>query len=532
MRWFKVGAFVLSVVLLMGLWAAPLAMAQEQPRRGGVLQIALAADPPSLDAHQEQTFAVAQPMSAVYNTLVMFDPHNYPKVIGDVAKSWTVSDDYLTYTFTLHEGVKFTDGSELTAADVKASWDKIVFPPEGVISPRRAFYQMIKSIDAPDRSTVVFRLHHRSPPFLTTLAHPATFIYPKKYLDQDPNYFKTHTVGSGPYKLKNYVRGSYVELERNPNYWKKGFPYLDGLKYFIITDTSARTTALRSGRVDMELRFLPPGDVHAITQQLGDKVVAANVQSILAFGVTVNADKKPFDDERVRKALTLAIDRYDMVKTLAPITNLELVGGTMQPDNYWSLSPEELEALPGFGRDHAANLREAKRLLAEAGYPDGFKTVLSNRNIKMPYIDLAVYMISAWKKIGVEAEHKVEETATWSQTRVNRNFELLVDPYGSSTVGDPDEMLSRFVTGQSNNFGRMSDPVVDQLYEAQSKEMDERKRIKLVKEIDKHILEKAWMIQGLWTTRLEVRSARVHNYEPMPSHWLNRRFEDAWLAAK
>jgi ABC-type transport system substrate-binding protein len=93
-------------------------------------------------------------------------------------------------------------------------------------------------------------------------------------------------------------------------------------------------------------------------------------------------------------------------------------------------------------------------------------------------------------------------------------------------------MLSRFVTGQSNNFGRMSDPVVDQLYEAQSKEMDERKRIQLVKEIDKHILEKAWMIQGLWTTRLEVRSARVHNYEPMPSHWLNRRFEDAWLAAK
>jgi peptide/nickel transport system substrate-binding protein len=272
--------------------------------------------------------------------------------------------------------------------------------------------------------------------------------------------------------------------------------------------------------------------VEAITQQLGDKILAAKVQSILAFGVTFNVDKKPFDDERVRKALTLAIDRYDMVKTLAPITNLELVGGTMQPDDQWSLSPEELEALPGFGRDHAANLRAAKRLLAEAGYPNGFTTVLSNRNIKMPYIDLAVYLISVWKKIGVEAEHKVEETATWSQTRVNRNFELLVDPYGSSTVGDPDEMLSRFVTGNSNNWGRMSDPIVDQLYEAQSKEMDEQKRNQLVKEIDKRILEKAWMIQGLWTTRLEVRTARVQNYKPMPSHWLNRRFEDAWLAAK
>ena len=128
MRSFKVGAILLSVVMLMGLWAAPSAMAQEQPRRGGVLRVALAADPPSLDAHQEQTFAVTQPMSAIYNNLLVLDPHNYPKVIGDVAKSWKVSGDSLTYTFTLHEGIKFHDGSELTAADVKASWDRWSFP--------------------------------------------------------------------------------------------------------------------------------------------------------------------------------------------------------------------------------------------------------------------------------------------------------------------------------------------------------------------------------------------------------------------
>ena len=114
--------------------------------------------------------------------------------------------------------------------------------------------------------------------------------------------------------------------------------------------------------------------------------------------------------------------------------------------------------MPGFGKDHEANLKEAKRLLAEAGYPNGFKTVLTNRNIKLPYIDLAVYVISEWKKIGVEAEHKVEESATWSKTRVTRDFELLIDPYGSATVGDPDEMLDKFVTGASENWGRFSDP--------------------------------------------------------------------------
>jgi peptide/nickel transport system substrate-binding protein len=532
MRGFKTWVFVLSIVLLISLGAASFALAAEQPVRGGILQVALAADPPSLDAHQEQTFAVSQPMGGIYNNLIMLDPHNYPEIIGDVAKSWTISDDYLTYTFTLHEGIKFHDGSELTSADVKASWEKIVFPSEGVISPRRGNFQMIKSLEAPDRYTFVFRLHHPSPAFLSSAAHPANFIYPKKYLDEDPHYFKTKSVGSGPYKLKSYVRGSYIELERNPDYWKKGLPYLDGLKYFIITDTSARVTALRSGRVDIELRFLPPGDVDAIKQSLGDKIVPAKIQSIGNFGVTFNVDRKPFDDERVRKALTLAIDRYDAVKTLASITNLELVGGMMHPDSQWALSQEELEAFPGFGRDHAANLREAKRLLAEAGYPNGFKTVLNNRNIKMPYIDLAVYVISAWKKIGVEAEHKVEETATWSQTRVNRDFELLIDPYGSTLVGDPDEMLDKFVTGQPENWGRMSDPIVDQLFAAQSKEMDEAKRVQLVKEMQKRLLEKVWRIQGLWTTRLEVRTARLRNYEPMPSHWNNRRFEDAWLAAK
>jgi peptide/nickel transport system substrate-binding protein len=174
--------------------------------------------------------------------------------------------------------------------------------------------------------------------------------------------------------------------------------------------------------------------------------------------------------------------------------------------------------------------QEARRLLAEAGYPDGFKTVLTNRNIKLPYVDFAVYVISAWKKVGIEAEHKLEETATWSKTRVTRDFELIVDPYGSATVGDPDELLVKFTTGASSNWGRVSDPVVDKLFEQQAREMDEAKRVQLAKQIDRRILEKAWRIQGLWATRPEVRSAKIRNYKPQPCQWMNRRFEDVWLA--
>ena len=326
--------------------------------------------------------------------------------------------------------------------------------------------------------------------------------------------------------------GSLIELERNANYWKQGFPYLDGIKYFIIRDDGARAKAIRAGRVDVELRFLPPGEVEGIKEQMGDKVVVAAPQSIGNFGVTFNVDKKPFDDERVRKALSLALTRDEMAKTLAPLTNLDTVGGLMHPDSPWALSPEELQEMPGFGKDREANMREAKRLLAEAGYPTGFKTVLTNRNVKLPYIDLAVYVISEWKKVGVEAEHKVEESATWSKSRVARDFEVLIDPYGSATVGDPDEMLDKFVTGASENWGRFSDPVVDKLYEQQAREMDRTEAHRLVKQMDKRILEKAWRIQGLWNSRLEVRSAKIRNYTPQPSHWMNRRFEDVWLAEK
>jgi peptide/nickel transport system substrate-binding protein len=528
----KTGVLLLVLVLFIGLWTIPVSLAQEKPRSGGVLRVALAGDPPSLDMHQEQTFMVTIPLSPVYNTLVMFDPHAYPKVVGDLAQSWTVSEDGMTYTFTLHQGVKFHDGSELTSADVKASWDKILSPPEGVVSPRKSQYEFIKSIEAPDPYTVVFHLHYPAASFLPGIAHPANFIYAKKYLDQDPNYYKQKAVGTGPFKLKEYVHGSSIELVRNPDYWKKGLPYLDGAKYFIIKDDGARAKSIRGDRTDVEFRGFSPTEVEALQGQMGEKVVVTHPGQPVHWGIVVNVDKKPFDDERIRKALSLALDRYDMAKTIGPLTGMDTVGGPQPPDALGALTGEELAALPGFSKDYEANLKEAKRLLAEAGYPNGFKTVLSNRAVKLPYIDFAVYVISAWKKIGVEAEHKVEESATWSKSRLTRDFELLVDPFGFAAAGDPDEVMSKFISDSPENWGRYKDPVVDELFAKQKVERDEQKRAQLVKEMQKRIIDKTWYILGLWWTRIEVRSARIHNYEPQPSHWLNRRLEDVWLSQK
>ncbi len=526
-----VGTWLLSLVVLVSLALTP-TFAAEQPQYGGKLRVAIQGDPPSLDMHQEQTFKVTIPMSTVYNSLVTFDPHGFPKVIGDLAQSWETSKDGLTWTFKLHQGVKFHDGTDFSSADVKASWDKIVFPPKGVSSPRRSLYQMIDKIEAPSPDTVVFTLKYPSASFLSMIAHPANFIFAKKNLDQDINWYKKNANGTGPFMFKKWVRGSSLEVTKNPNYFKKGLPYMDGIKYFMIKDLSARAKSIRSGRTDVEFRGIPPAEVDAIKKQLGDKVVAVYPKAMVQWGVAFNVDQKPFDDERVRKALSLAIDRYDMAKTLAPLSGLETVGGLVHPDTPWALSPEELQELPGFGKDYEANVKEAKRLLKEAGYEKGLKVKLTNRAVKLPYIDLGVYIVSAWRKIGVEAEHKLEESATWSKTRRSRDFSVLIDPYGSAAAGDPDEVLVKFLTDASPNWGRFSDPKVDKLYNKQKVERDAAKRIDMVKELQRQVISKGYWLPGLWWTRIEVRSARIKNYEPHHNHWMNRRLEDVWLAKK
>ena len=228
--------------------------------------------------------------------------------------------------------------------------------------------------------------------------------------------------------------------------------------------------------------------------------------------------------------MSLALNRYDMAKVIGPLTGLETVGGIIHPDAPWALSPEELQELPGFGTDYEANIKEAKRLLTEAGYPDGFETTLTNRAVKLPYIDYGVYLISAWKKIGVEAQHKLEESATWSKNRRIGNFAVLADPMGSNAGGEPDEVMNKFTTSGSANYGKFSDPEVDKLYEQQRVELDPQKRIEIVKQMQKIIISKAYFLPGLFWTRLEVRSARIKNYEPHYTHHMNRRMEDVWLA--
>ncbi|MBI2217314.1 MAG: ABC transporter substrate-binding protein [Candidatus Rokubacteria bacterium] len=504
--------------------------AAETPRRGGVLLAAIGADPPSLDPHQESTFANIQLVAPLYSTLLQFDPLDSSKIIGDVGTEWKVSPDGLSVTVKVRQNIKFHDGSPLTSADVKASWDKIVFPPAGVRSTRKAHYKVVKAIEAPDASTVVFRLKHASASFVANLASPWNVVFPKKYLDTDPNHFKTNVVGSGPFKFKSYTRGSTFEGERNPDYFVKNRPYLDGYKFFISPETSVRSAAVRSGRAYIEFRGLPNSEVDAIRKQLGDKITVQEAPTPGWWAVSFNNRIKPFNDERVRKALTLAIDRYTMSKVLFPLTGLREVGALVRPGTEWAMSPAELEKFPGFGRDIEKSRAEARKLLAEAGYPNGLKFVMKNRNVKLPYQDFAVFFIHEWKKVGVEVENRPLETAAWfADGRDTGNFEAMVDPH-VDFMDEPDLTLVDFISSSSTNWSRINDPQLDDLYERQSRTLDRAERKKLVNQMESIVLEKAYYAPGLWWVRSIVHWTKLKNWKAAPSHYSNQKLQDVWLA--
>jgi peptide/nickel transport system substrate-binding protein len=521
----------LAVGVVCVTWLASVACAEETPRYGGTLRVAIAAEPPSLDPHQETTFAIMMTAAPVYNTLLQFSPTDYRNIVGDLAESWTTSEDGLTYTFKIHPGVKFHDGSDLTSADIKASYEHIIWPPRGVISMRKATFLAVDSIHTPEPHTIVFKLRHPSASMLASLASPWNVIYPKKYLDQDANYFKTNLLGSGPFKFKEYVRGSSFEVVKNPDYWVKGRPYLDGVKFFFIKDLSARANSVRTGRTHIEFRNTPPAEVEAMLKQKGDALKVQYPGWVSYWGVAPNLNREPTNDLRVRKALSLAIDRYEMAKTIYPLTGLDGVGGLMRPGTPWALDVEELAALPGYSKDAAASQAEAKRLLAEAGYTEQkpLKVVLKNRSVKLPYIDFGVYVIAAWQKIGIQVEHRLEETAAWRSSERDHDFELIVAP-SSDYADEPDIQLGHYITGSAQNYAGVSDPTYDKLYEQQSRELDPQKRIAIVKKMQRIALENAYYIQGLWSSRAVVHAAELKNYVAHPSHYTNQRLQDVWLA--
>jgi len=505
---------------------------KETPRSGGELVFAVGGTPPSLDGHRETTFAMLHPVAPHYSTLLRFDPQGYPKIVGDVAESWTASKDGRTYTFKIRRGIKFHDGSELTAKDVKATYDKIIFPPEGVASARQGSYAVVESIETPDIYTVVFHLKQPSASFVANLASPWNFVYKAEILAKDPRWYEKNVMGSGPFIFVEHVSGSHWIGKKNPDYYMKGRPYLDGYRAIFIRDTAPRVAAIRSGQALIEFRGFNPAAQEDIVKTLGNKAVVQESPWVCNLTVSMNTEKKPFSDPRVRRALTLAIDRWGASKALSKISLMKYVGGVFRPGSEFATPEAELTKLAGFGKNIEAARKEAKRLLKEAGVSEGFSFTLKNRNVKEPYEVTGVYLIDQWRQVGLNVNHVQQEEGPYFNDLRQGNYDAGID-FACDFMDEPDLQLQKFLSADKSplNYGRYKDSVLDDLYDKQSRATNSKERLKLLRQFEKRVLdEQAYQFHVLWWQRIVPHWAKVKGWKVTPSHYVNQDLRDVWLA--
>jgi peptide/nickel transport system substrate-binding protein len=502
--------------------------AESAPKRGGTLVFAVESEPANYDCHANVSFAFLHPIAPHYSTLLKFDADNYPAVTGDLAESWSVAPDKRVYTFKLRAGVLFHDGTPLTSADVKASYERIIHPPEGVFSARQATYTAISAIETPDARTIVFRLSWPEAAMLANFASPWNCIYSAAKLKEDPLFPKTHILGSGPFAFVEHVKGDHWTGKRFDKYFLKDRPYLDGYQARFLAGAKV-VDAMEKGEILAQFRSFTPAERDRLQASLGDRVEIAESPWLINLLLVFNTKRPPFDDERVRRALSLAIDRWQAAESLANTTYMKFVGGVMRP-GYAMATPEaELAALPGFSHDIAGSRAEAKRLLAEAGVKT-LKIALVNRDVAIPYGPGADYVAAAWQEIGVSVSEKRLNTKEWEAALKAGEFDAAFD-FAGDYFDDPTLQLAKYISRDLSpvNYSSATDRLLDALFVGQAVTPDTRQRARIVRDFERRALTSANAVPILWWNRIIANSSRVKGWSITPSHYLNQDLAGVWL---
>jgi peptide/nickel transport system substrate-binding protein len=519
----------------LGLALALPAGAAETPKPGGTLTYLIPADgPPTFDGHRETTYATMHSVAPFYSVLIRVNPENPSSTTDFVCdlctEMATPSDDGKTYAFKIRDGVKFHDGSSLTAADVVATWQAIIHPPEGVSSARESYYVMVDSVAAPDPSTIVFRLKYATTAFLPALADPFGFIYKKEILAKDPHWYEKNVMGSGPFKFAGYETGQSIKGERNPDYYRTGLPYLDGFVGIYADKQATRVDAIRADRAAIEFRGLPPSARDQLKGELGDQLAVQESDWNCGNMITPNHKKKPFDDVRVRRALTLAIDQWKGAPALAKIATVHTVGGIVFPGSPLAATKEELQQIPGYWPDIEKSRAEAKRLLHEAG-AEGLKFDLLNRNVDQPYKYVAAFVIDEWSKVGLHATQKVLPTGPFFEALRTANFDVTVD-FNCQSVVNPPLDVGKFLphTVYTENYGNYEDQPEIDLYNKMLHEADPAKQRVVMREFEKYVLDtQAHEIVTPWWYRIIPYRSYLKGWKISPSHYINQDLATIWL---
>jgi peptide/nickel transport system substrate-binding protein len=508
--------------------------AGQAPAPGGWLNLRLREDlPQGFAIHESPTISTMWPAMPCFSNLVLFDPlkpvHTAESVIGELAERWSWQDNYRNLVFFLRAGVKWHDGRPFTARDVTFTFD-LLREPAGTsklrLNPRRDWYANVQAVEAVDAQTVVFRLGRPQPSLLLMLASGYTPIYAAHL---PPASYRTGCVGTGPFRVKEWRRGEFVEYVKNPDYFVKGRPYLDGLRYQIIRERATAAAALQTRRVDVAF----PGDT---TKPQADQLkAAAPGLSITPVGTAVvdqlafNTTRPPFDSWKARMAVNRAIDRRALIE--AVYQGGAALGAAMAPRplGAWGLSDADLRALPGLGAAADEKAR-ARALLAEAGFGPASPLKLELMTRGLPaFLDLASFVATELKRVGIEASVRQVETTQWEPQKVRREFVLSADR-ASMEPDDPDAtFFEHYSCGSPRNHSGYCDPELTRLIEQQSQELDRSKRAALVQTIQRKLAEAAVTPVLCW--RLDYFAVWPHVKNLVPHHSLYGwgRLQDVWL---
>ena len=525
-------AWTLGALTLTGV-AAVIAEPVLAQTSGGVLKVSNPANPSSLSIHEEASITTVQSSMAVFNNLVLFDPankRNSPEaIIPDLAESWAWDASATKLTFKLRSGVKWHDGKPFSSKDVQCTWNRLLGKEEYFRkNPRRIWWDNLKEVTVNGDTEVTFHLERPQPALLSMLASGMSPVYPCHVAAKD---MRTAPIGTGPFKIIEFRSNEVVRLGKNPDYWKTGRPYLDGIEMRVIPNRSTRVLALTAGELHMtstgDISVPVMKDIAGSAPHIVCKLGPTNVSS----NVLINSAKPPFDNAKVRRAVMLGLDRQGFIDIMSH--GQSSISGVMMalPEGNFGMPKEVIEKITGYGGTLESRQAEARKLMEELGYgpTKRLKIKVSTRDFSS-YKDPAVILVDQLNKINFDAELEIIELTIWFGRAGRQDFAIAFNLTGSA-IDDPDvTMTENFACKSENNFTKYCNPEVDKLLAAQSAERDPEKRKKLVWEIERVLAEEISRPIYSHGRAAQCMQPHVKGYvrqeNSIYNHW---RLEQVWL---
>lgn len=489
-----------------------------RPKSGGVLNEVTWTTPESMDLLGSTSALSMTAIVHAYDGLVKEDHLQPGRIVSDLAERWTTSDDGTRLTFFLRKGVTFHDGRPLTSADAKYSVERWM-KDSPLVAP--TLNAVIKSVDTPDAGTLVITLKFPYPDFFNILLMNFVAVAPAGSKPKSPQ----EVIGTGPFKLTSYQSGVSSVGVKNKNYWNKGLPYLDGVNTYIITDRSTGLAAFRAGRIDMVIPVYLTADPYiTISTVMKDQATAYLYSGSRWWNFYMPVNKKPWSDPRVRRAVFMAIDRKQAQATLE--RNLGTVEGVL-PSNRGGMTEAELKKMPGWREPKSVDIDEAKRLLAEAGYSNGFSTDIFYQT-RSEFEQAAVLLKDQLAQLGIKATLTTRAGAAFWDYIYSRSYSTYVAQHGASppTV---DTFLGYYLSGDLRNFSDIADPKLDEMIRRQQQTLNPEERKRQLKEIEANLYQNAYTGILFWGGYSQAWRKWVRDYTPGKTMYNNMRYEVVWL---